>query len=122
MTIREHFVRVRNRILWAAVCVMVALLGLIWWLSEKLTKLKAEIAFVVIVIILTGVLKRLFWGRFICPQCGTDLGKLFREEREREGVSARDDRREIWERWNACPKCGVSFDEDWGPIAPWGQS
>jgi ribosomal protein S27AE len=58
--------------------------------------------------ILLGLLLTVFFrGRFKCPRCSADFRKLRLAQFGRFST----DRRIYWELWDACPNCGVSFDE-----------
>jgi hypothetical protein len=60
-----------------------------------------------VAVMLIGVL--LFRNQLRCPRCGTDLRK---ERIAKLGRRSRDTRATA-DLWDACPRCGVSFNEAW---------
>ena len=112
MTIREHFRDMYKRVSrWTTAVAFIA--AAVMWMYPQLN---GFVIGLVIAVPLIGVLFA-FRGRFRCPRCGAELSKLRRQEiRQRGFIEATLDRRLFWDAWNACPKCGVSFDEDYGPI------
>lgn len=106
MTIRENFQRFMTRVSYVVVAGAVVIVVLIDLLYPDLTRLQsAAIAFFVGIGIAL-MLMVFFRGRFKCPRCNADLRKLRREQLGRWNT----DRRMYWDLWEACPKCGVSFD------------
>jgi hypothetical protein len=114
MTIREQFQRVYRRIQRWAVGGVIVLACLVTWRYPDLTRLQnlgiSVLLGVAILVILALLLRR----RFLCPRCGTDLGKLRRQE-VRQERRARGwfnvPMRLFWDVWDACPHCKVSLDD-----------
>jgi len=112
MTIREHFQRVFNRIKYGSVGGVLAVVLAPDFAGYHLTRrqdvvfgLLLGIPFVLVVLLLTR-------RRFLCPRCGTDLQKLVQQQLRAERRSwLKFDGRMFYERWDACPHCGVSFSE-----------
>jgi hypothetical protein len=117
MTIREHFrkrfTRMKN---WFVVgAAIVGVVFSVWRYPQHAHQSPLQFG----VYAVLGMLLGLVWvwllrGRFLCPGCGTDLQKRnaerFRQERRERGwLNA--DRRLFWEAWDACPRCGRSFDD-----------
>jgi hypothetical protein len=114
MTIREHFKRVFDRIKYGCVALAIVLVALTEWRYPHLTRLQNAGIGLLLGVPISAILVLVLRGRFLCPRCGTDLGKLRnREVRKKRRVRGRfsADRRLLWDVWNACPHCGVSFDE-----------
>lgn len=114
MTIREHFQRVLTRITYFAVGPAIVVVCLLIWRYPHLTRLQNAGIGLLLGLLCVPVLMLAFRRRFLCPRCGTDLGKLNqqeirRERRERGWFSVR--MQLVWDRWSACPRCGVSFTE-----------
>jgi hypothetical protein len=114
MTIREHFRRRFNLIkngLLAATFVMV---GVLTWLYPHHSRLQVFIGGLILAILSLPIVSWAFRGRFICPRCGTDLPKLqaaqLRQARRERGW-LNVDRQVLWDAWDNCPRCGVSFDD-----------
>jgi len=118
MTIREHFQRRFNLIKYGYVVVGIVLGVFATWRYPHAPRLQMAI-YSLLAGILSGI--PLIWllRRFVCPRCGTDLMKLngeqFRQEvRERGWRAWLDiDTRPLWEARDACPHCGVSFDDSY---------
>jgi ribosomal protein S27AE len=120
MTIREHYQRLFKRVKNVTVGVVVVLALAVLWFSPHLTGAQNARAAFLVGITIAGALLLALRGRFMCPRCGADLSKLRGQEARRTHLGARlfgSDRRQFWDEWDACPKCGVSFDEEWGPIS-----
>ena len=114
MTIREHFKRVFDRIKYGCVALAIVLVALTEWRYPHLTRLQNAGIGLLLGVPISAILVLVLRGRFLCPRCGTDLGKLrnreARNERRGRGWFSAD-RRLLWEAWDACPHCGVSFHE-----------
>jgi len=120
MTIREHFQRILDRAKYTTTGVVVPLVLIVLWRYPNLTKPQVLGGSALLGIVLAGVLVLVFRRRFLCPRCGTDLSKLHAKKVGRRGLFRKaltGDQRQFWQAWNACPNCGVSFDEEWGPIS-----
>jgi ribosomal protein S27AE len=65
-----------------------------------------------------GLISQPLWrDRFLCPRCHVDLVKLDSQldpqdlaTRLRDAFLRHEVRKQFWERRNACPQCGLSFD------------
>jgi hypothetical protein len=113
VTIREHFQRFQNRVSYMVVIGAVLVVALVDLRYPHLTKLQnAAIAFLG-GIALALLLLVFFRGRFKCPRCSADFRKLRRAQLGRFST----DRRMYWDLWDACPNCGVSFDESFSGSA-----
>ncbi len=120
MTIRQHYHQLFKRVTWVVVAVAMVLGAVITWGYPNLTRAQNRLAYAVVAVVMGGLLVLVFKRRFLCPRCGADLSKLYSEELSRKSFVLRfiiHDRRQFWDDWNACPKCGVSFDDEWGPIS-----
>lgn len=114
MTIREHFQRISKRIRYCAVGIVTVLACLLVWRYPHLTRPQIAGAGALLGIPLTIVFMLELRGRFVCPRCRADLGQLHQQEirrarRERGWFNV--EMRSLWDEWNACPRCNVSFDE-----------
>lgn len=110
MTIREHYIRVYRRITYSTIA---ATMVFIVFFNSRYPHLNfvQEIEFgFILALPLSAVLLLLFRGRFICPRCHTDLAKWSRKSRRKWFVW---DSRMFYDRWEACPNCGVGFNEPW---------
>ena len=118
MTIREHFQGVFNRIKNVTVVVAIVFACFLTWCSPKLTKPQYFAICFLFGIAIGCVLLLVMRRRFLCPRCSADLRKLRSQETRQAGLRGRfGDRQLLWVAWNACPKCGVSFDDEYGLIA-----
>jgi hypothetical protein len=122
VTIREHFRRRFNRIKYGFTVVAIVLAGVLVWRYPHQTPEQYLTYGVVLGIPLALVLRWLLRGRFLCPRCGTDLQKL-RVEQRRQARRERGqlgyfnvDAQPFYETWDACPRCGCSFDDPY-PLA-----
>jgi hypothetical protein len=109
MTIGEHFKRTRTlkrRLeLVAFVCSVVLIFA-----EHRLTALERNVWGIVGAVAIVWATVMLFTRKLRCPRCGTD----FKSPRsEKVGRWSRD-RRGPEELWDACPACGVSFNEPYG--------
>lgn len=107
VTIREHFQRFMNSVSYIVVATAVLLVILIEFRYPHLTKLQNVAISLFIGIAFALLLMMFFRGRFKCPRCTADFRKLRRAQLGRFSTG----RRMYWEIWDACPNCGVSFDE-----------
>lgn len=119
MTIREHFQRVFKRIKNGAVAVTVVLCVAVTVLFPQRTRLQVVGTTVLLGVVIVGALCRVVRRRYLCPRCGANLARLRTLELRRMPFAQRmRTNRQFWQEWNACPHCGVGFEEEWGPGAP----
>src|SRR5690349_11460028 len=114
MTIEEHFQQVFRRIKYCAVAAGILVACLLTWRYPHLTRLQSAGVGLLLGIPFAIVLFLLLRKRFLCPRCGTDLGKLRQQEVRRERRARgwfNVETRQPWDVWQACPHCGVSFKE-----------
>lgn len=120
MTIREHFERDFKRIKNVTVGVTIALCVAMTVFFPQLNRLQTVAAVLLIAAAVSGGLMLVTRRRYLCPRCGADLGRLQGEQWRGVPFTQRltkMDRRMFWQVWDACPKCAVSFGEDYGPIS-----
>lgn len=121
MTIREHFERDFKRIKNATVGVTIVLCVALIVFFPQFTRAQTMAAVILIGVAVSVALLLVTRRRYLCPRCGADLGRIQGQQWRRVPLAqrlAKMDGRMFYEAWHACPKCGVSFDEDWGPIVP----
>jgi hypothetical protein len=113
VTIREHFQRFVKRVTYIVVAGALLVFVLIHLQYPHLTRLQNVTIGLLGGLPLAALLIVFFRGRFKCPRCGADFQKL---RRAQVGRSATDHRM-YWELWDACPNCGVSFNEPYSRTA-----
>ena len=116
MTIREHFQGIFDRIGYIMLGVVIATVAVWTWGYPNFARGKEVAVSLLGGIALAGVSMLVFRRRFLYPRCGVDLAKLRSQELRQVPLLqrlAKIDGRQFWDRWNACPKCGVSFDAEW---------
>lgn len=113
LTIREHLRRTNaysQRIIVPVVAAWIA--GVVFY-KGGLTKLQEQAlsigGAVVAVLVFYWIVRR----RLCCPRCGSDFSK---ERIAKVGRWSFDATRPE-DLWDACPRCGVSFDAPYGPIS-----
>jgi len=108
VTIREHFELVYRRTKYTVLAVAaVPIVTAVMYLHVATVPL---LAVVVITGLGIGFALRLITGwLFRCPRCCTD----FEEERIKLLGRGSRDRRMYWVLWDACPRCGISFNDPW---------
>jgi hypothetical protein len=117
MTIREHYRRVWNRIMFGDLGVATMLCAFVAVYYPHLTRLQSAEVSVLLVVPMIVLVKVLVRRKFRCPRCGADLLKLRRGDRRRSAADRQMfDRRMFWEAWNACPRCEIGFDEPFVPV------
>lgn len=103
MTVREHYRRKFERLKWTFIA-CVGAVAVIWTFlyphQSRLQSMEYGALMGVPAVLALWLVLRLKW--FPCPRCGADL---FRQG-FREG-------RQFFEAIDACPKCGLSFDDPW---------
>jgi hypothetical protein len=114
MTIREHFQRIFKRITYCMVVAAIVVVCVLDWHYPHLTRWQNAGVGLLLGLPFVAVLMLVLRRRFLCPRCGTDLGKLRqqeirRERRERGWFSVQ--MQLLWDAWSACPHCGVSFSD-----------
>ncbi len=121
MTIREHFQRqfkwTKNAAVGGAIVLCIALTVFF----PQATRAQTAVACLLIGFAIGGALMLANRRRYLCPRCGEDLGKLQGQQGRQLPVAqrlAKLDARMFYDAWNACPKCGVSFEEEWRAMGP----
>ena len=110
VTIREYFEGVYSRTVRTAIVVVIALAFLVRWRYPRLTRLEALIGLLIAGLILAPVLVLWFRRQFVCPRCGASFQRL---RKQQFGRFSSGRWRKFWDLWNACPQCGVRFDDPW---------
>ena len=106
VTIREHFDLMSNRIKYGAVGGALVVVAAILWLYPDITKQQMIVPALVmgaVVGLAVGGIGRLVYR---CPKCGAYMTM-------KGETPIRPDAATFWNRWSACPHCGVSLDEPW---------
>jgi len=107
LTIREHFKRTNALFVRIVVPIFGTWVGAIMLFGTGMTKAHQQALGVAggVVGVLIGSL--FIRNRLLCPRCGTN----FRKERLAKLGRWSFDSRGTADLWDACPHCGVSFDE-----------
>ena len=114
MSIREYFQRADRRLKYVTLVFELVLVAFLAAIT------RGWLVIILIGIAVAGALSLALRSSYLCPRCGVKLANLRSQElKGRPGKHPR-----FWDDWNACPKCGVSFDEElphryseWGPIS-----
>jgi hypothetical protein len=107
VTTREHFKLIAKRSQYILVAVMmIAALCLVVWREHLPTWLTPTLSGVAIAVVLLPIWLAIGHFVFRCPRCNAFLNfKGQTPSRPYNGPGT------IWDRWDRCPKCQVSFDE-----------
>lgn len=113
LTIREHLRRTNaysQRIIIPVAAAWIA--GVVFYKSG-LTKLQEQALSIAGAVVLVLVLYWMVRRRLCCPRCGSDFSK----ERIAKVGRWSFDTTGTEDLWDACPHCGVSFDEPYRAVA-----
>jgi hypothetical protein len=119
MTIREHYGRLMRRITLGIGVSVMSIAGILMWRFPALRSIFGGlVASAIVAIPAIYIVKT----RFLCPRCGANMNNVQREQTRTEGRQQGstewvDPGLMFWQRWNACPQCGVGFDEPYKPIS-----
>lgn len=108
MTVREHFQRAQGHLSLVLAVVAAVLIGFLLYFNPHAPRYQyllwglgmGAVVFVIAFPITNTI--------FRCPSCGTTHSAMRRAESGRF-----NDLRPVWDRWDKCPNCGLSFDAEW---------
>lgn len=109
-TIRRHFQRRQRAIPWVLAAVGLTSVAALECYRPEVIHRQAFLVGVMLCVGISPFLIIYMRKTYRCPRCGASFFGMHRMEKVgRFNV----DMRQFWERWDACPKCGVSFDDPW---------
>lgn len=112
MTIREHFQRAERREHFVTLAFELVLVAFLALTTDR------WLIIILIGIAIAGVVHLALSRTFECPRCHENLRRLRNQNLRGRAFIRKGKGGKFWDEWDACPKCGVSFDEEMGPTAP----
>lgn len=109
MTIREHFQRIQKTFKIALIVVAFAVLIPTFFLWPKAPAMYYMVGGLVFATVSMAVMVPIMSRIYRCPRCDSSYRKMRIDQRGRFN----SDSRLYWDLWEACPHCGLSFNEQW---------